>query len=88
MSEAQTFEDYIRMQAERGQLGVCIIPTAIAFGIADWIERQRDKIDEIDVVRCKDCDHCENGRCYLLKDITIEVRDCDFCSYGERKDDL
>lgn len=43
--------------------------------------------DVVDVVRCKDCTHWENGRCYLLKDITVEVRDNDYCSYGEAKDD-
>ena len=43
--------------------------------------------DVVEVVRCKDCTHWENGRCYLLKDITVEVRDNDYCSYGEAKDD-
>ena len=42
--------------------------------------------DVVEVVRCKDCRYWENGRCYLLRDATIEVRDNDYCSYGERAD--
>ena len=43
--------------------------------------------DVVEVVRCVDCRHWENGRCYLLRDVTVEVRDNDFCSYGERADE-
>lgn len=43
MSEAMLYEDYIRQQIERGSCGVAIIPATIAEGIAEWIEKQREK---------------------------------------------
>ena len=49
-------------------------------------------IDAVPVVRCKDCEYCENEEC---ANPYIWMSDCahlwtqpdDFCSYGERKDD-
>lgn len=57
-------------------------------GVVYWrdIEAQ-PTADVVEVVRCSNCTHWENGRCYLLKDITVEVRDNDFCSYGERAEE-
>ena len=39
--------------------------------------------DVVEVVRCKDCKHWNNGDCYRLE---LSKSD-DFCSYGERKEE-
>ena len=50
-------------------------------------------VDAVEVVRCKDCKHYErfNNACHCHKadenGTPIFVREDDFCSYGERKDD-
>lgn len=49
--------------------------------------------DVVEVVRCKDCQHYINGRCYVknrkpLFTCDVNIHGCkqnDFCSYGERK---
>ena len=38
--------------------------------------------DVVEVVRCKDCKHWNNGDCYRLE-LSLPS---DFCSYGERSD--
>lgn len=52
-------------------------------------------VDAVQVVRCKDCKHWRNeddsptglGNCDIEEDdFTLWRWDCDFCSYGERKD--
>ena len=48
--------------------------------------------DVVPVVRCKDCKHCRLaswGERYCIRDKFVEwgeLKDDDFCSYGERKD--
>ena len=46
--------------------------------------------DAVEVVRCKDCKHCdpENRHCdhYMGTVFPVSREDNDFCSYGERKD--
>ena len=51
-----------------------------------------DSVDAVEVVRCKDCKHRAIGDDVCIHpnrigDGYIEVKDDDFCSYGERKDD-
>lgn len=46
-------------------------------------------VDAVEVVRCKDCKHrkekiCFNP-CYGMW-VGVELKDNDFCSYGERKE--
>lgn len=48
--------------------------------------------DVVEVVRCKDCEHCEKRRTanyqpffYCLMQ-ECSIKDDDYCSYGERKD--
>lgn len=55
--------------------------------IFDEIIDLQPTADVVKVIRCKDCIYWENGRCYLLRDATVEVRDNDYCSYGERADE-
>ena len=48
-------------------------------------------VDAVEVVRCKDCKHRAIGDDVCIHpnrigDGYIEVKDDDFCSYGERKD--
>lgn len=50
-------------------------------------------VDAVEVVRCRDCKHCRVaswGERYCIRDKTVEwgeLKDDDFCSYGERKND-
>jgi hypothetical protein len=52
----------------------------------------KSKDDIVEVVRCKDCifyqaNSCFNRQWDLESSTEVPmVRDCDFCSYGERKD--
>lgn len=47
--------------------------------------------DVVEVVRCKDCKHCDpdNRHCdhYMGTVLPVSREDNDFCSYGERKDE-
>ena len=58
--------------------------------------------DYIQIVRCKDCKYFEpdlipmpyfegDGACFhehwTLEDVGFEVKEIDFCSYGERKEE-
>ena len=51
-------------------------------------------VDAVEVVRCKDCvnycgfEHCKNGICDLDSVSKRAVYPNDFCSYGERKDNV
>ena len=45
-------------------------------------------VDAVEVVRCKDCKHREDGLCTLESVYDYPwyyTKDDDFCSYGERK---
>lgn len=44
-------------------------------------------VDAVEVVRCKDCFHFWDGVCKAHIDV-IYVDDNDFCSMGERKDEI
>ena len=48
-----------------------------------------DANDVVPVVRCKDCKYRHNRVCampYAGMWVGVELKDDDFCSYGERKD--
>lgn len=59
--------------------------------ISDFIEEQPE-VDVVEVVRCKDCRYYDEiyGSCAGVWDIgeyrTADVKDNDYCSYGERKE--
>ena len=42
-------------------------------------------VDAVEVVRCRDCKHCNEGFCVGYH-AHHDVMPDDFCSYGERKD--
>lgn len=42
--------------------------------------------DVVEVVRCKDCKHCERGICYYPKVRYVSHDKNHFCGYGERKE--
>jgi hypothetical protein len=42
-------------------------------------------VDAVEVVRCKDCTSFHGGSCYVNR---IEMSENDFCSWGERKDEV
>lgn len=46
---AQTYEDFLRGQAEKAQYGVVIIPARAALDMADFIEKMRANGTDIDV---------------------------------------
>ena len=57
---------------------------------ATLILREAPTVDAVEVVRCKDCNHCdpENYHCdhYMGTVVPLSRKPDDFCSYGERKD--
>ena len=66
---------------------------------ACWVEDvlellEGDTVDAVEVVRCKDCvnycgfEHCKNGICDVDSISKRAVYPNDFCSYGERKDNV
>lgn len=60
-------------------------------GDHDYYERfeieNAPTVDAVEVVRCKDCFHYWDGVCKAHNDV-IYVDDNDFCSMGERKDEI
>ena len=54
--------------------------------IKDTIARQ-PTVDAVEVVRCKDCVHFWNGICKAHIDV-IDMDENDFCSLGEREDEI
>lgn len=55
------------------------------------IAEEKCKVDAVPVVRCKDCTYWEqakpdSGSCNRAFEITAYAND--FCSYGERKDEV
>ena len=64
---------------------------------ATLILREAPTVDAVEVVRCKDCKHYkpqeksahwENRANYCNRIVTIKVQPDDFCSYGERKNEV
>ena len=53
------------------------------------ILRQAPTIDAVEVVRCKECKHFDEGHkvCKRVFSIAFQLKPTDFCSYGERKED-
>ena len=46
-------------------------------------------VDAVEVVRCKDCEHRKEKTCFHPCSgmwVGAELKDNDFCSYGERKE--
>ena len=65
-------------------------------GIQQAVDEQ-PTVDAVEVVRCKDCKHYkpqkksahwENRANYCNRIVTIKVQPDDFCSYGERKEEV
>lgn len=57
---------------------------------------QAPTVDAVPVVRCKDCIYshmsawkywCENENTPFYRGYSHQVKACDFCSYGERRND-
>ena len=71
--------------------GVCILERRVAdadvTGCKIYEVSERDFID---AVRCKNCLHRKKQTCfhpYAGIWVVVKLKDDDFCSYGERKDD-
>lgn len=57
----------------------------------DCLISTQPTVDAVEVVRCKDCKYRkepENRFCnpYCTKHLSMQAKDDDFCSYGERRD--
>lgn len=63
-----------------------------------WVDCNGDRVDCVEVVRCKDCKHCKKYRnrldpmlnhqlCVRMDNYAWGVEEDDFCSYGERRTD-
>lgn len=52
-------------------------------GFCSWAKRKTEP-DRVDVVRCKDCKYWKNGGCLTGR---YDLKEMDFCSWGERKED-
>ena len=79
--------EYIdRDEAVREALDACIKVVGHGISHIDAVDIAEimDSIpaaDVVEVVRCKDCKHWNNGDCYRIE----LTRHNDYCSYGERK---
>ena len=78
------------LTAMKAQLGVDAI---LIDAMIDGLKRQ-PKVDAVEVVRCKDCKHCctvdtrekgERSKLYYCSYKRRIMKDCDFCSEGERR---
>ena len=50
---------------------------------------QAPTVDAVEVVRCKDCVHRKERVCFNPSAgmwVGVELKDSDFCSYGERRE--
>lgn len=65
----------------------------LAETVSEALEQTLD-VDMLKVVRCKDCTHYLNGKCYVSNRTNkgiyprVNIHSCnddDFCSYGERR---
>ena len=64
--------------------------------VLEWVDKA-PTIGAVEVVRCKDCKHYmpqkksahwENRANYCNRIVTIKTQPYDFCSYGERKNEV
>ena len=66
---------------------------ALTLAVAQKNIRKVPAADVVEVVRCRDCQHYIDGKCYVSNrkriftyDVNIHHRKADdFCSYGERR---
>ena len=50
--------------------------------------KEQERVDAVEVVRCKDCIHrMKNGMCEYKDYSVVAQDDNDFCSWGERRED-
>lgn len=79
MSDLYISEDAVNMTGERQGLWVRF--RAIEKAVAEI-----PVIDAVEVVRCKDCKHYGATDCQIQESF-YGIKDFDFCSYGERRED-
>ena len=54
--------------------------------VDDSVPNVATAVDFVEVVRCKDCKHCDHGVC--IHDFACNlIRADDYCSYGERREE-
>lgn len=58
---------------------------SLTLNVAQKNIRKIPAADVVEVVRCKDCIHCERGICYYPNVRYVSHDKNHFCSYGEKK---
>jgi hypothetical protein len=62
--------------------------------VDDSVPNAETAVDFVEVVRCKDCKHYDDGECRYHSEpkeqreyerYTVDVNENDYCSYGERR---
>ena len=54
--------------------------------LVNTVIEHQPAVDAVEVVRCKDCIHRDDGKCPMEDNNPwYETDDNDFCSYGERR---
>ena len=89
--------EYIEREALINSFWSCGASKDLIDSIVYRINLQKAAVDAVPVVRCKDCKHYkpqkksahwEHRANYCNRIVTIKVRPYDFCSYGERKNEV
>lgn len=90
-------DDFLKRYTEMEKDGKLVFAACeIKQDFADMISNV-PTVDAVPVVRCKDCKHYkpqkksahwENRTNYCNRVVTIKVQPYDFCSYGERKEEV
>ena len=90
-------DEFLNRYTEREMEGNLVFAACeIKQDFADMISNV-PTVDAVEVVRCKDCKHYkpqkksahwENSANYCNRIVTIKARPDDFCSYGERKNEV
>ena len=75
MSNAMLYEDYLRMRASKGDLGMCIITQDDALAIADWIEKSR----KVRLGKWIKTTHYQCSECETEWDIDPEENGINYC---------
>ena len=76
------------------RLSFLVDKSKVIEALTDYQRKINGTADLVEVVRCKDCEHYDNGECAFLSEQgriyerwTVDMDENDYCSYGERRDD-
>lgn len=78
--------EYIKREDAKQVATSMYLEGQVSVQFCNAIHSKLDKVpsaDVVEVVRCKDCKYNADGTCEYTE---INVKDNDYCSYGERKE--